>query len=205
RFGAQPHVAARLALKHWGLDPDGDVQYLQLGGPPQIVAAMQSNAVVGAALALPTSVRARQLGFRELGDVGQMGVDYQADAFVGVQSYVDGKPEVVRRMVRALLEGIKLSLTDDAAARATLVRYTQLEEPELLDETIAHSRAIMRRDGRPSPAGLQAILNDLAETDPRARTIRPEQIVNLAALQQVEARPLLAQPYWQQDPRAPVS
>ena len=28
RFGAQPHVAARLALKHWGLDPATDVQYL---------------------------------------------------------------------------------------------------------------------------------------------------------------------------------
>jgi NitT/TauT family transport system substrate-binding protein len=195
RFGAQPHVAARLALKHWGLDPDSDVQYLQLGGPPQIVAAMQSGVVAGAALALPTSVRARQLGFRELGDVGQMGVEYQADAFVGVQSYVEGNPEVVRRVVRALLEGIKLSLTDDAASRATLARYTQLEEPELLAETIAHSRAIMRRDGRPSLAGLQAILDDLAETDPRARTIRPEQIINLAALQQVEAGDFLEQLY----------
>ena len=195
RFGAQPHVAARLALKHWGLDPDSDVHYLQLGGPPQIVAAMQSGVVAGAALALPTSVRARQLGFRELGDVGQMGVEYQADAFVGVQSYVDGNPEVVRRMVRALLGGIKLSLTDDAAARAALVKYTQLEEPELIDETIAHSRAIMRRDGRPSLAGLQAILNDLAETDPRARTIRPEQLVNLAAIQQAEADGFLKQLY----------
>ncbi|SRR5579883_2311359 len=195
RFGAQPHVAARIALKHWGLDPDTDVQYLQLGGPPQIVAAMQSGVVVGAALALPTSVRARQLGFRELGDVGQMGVEYQSDAFVGVQSYVDANAEAVRRVVRALLEGIKLSLTDDDASRATLAKYTQLEEPELLDETIAHFRAITRRDGRPSLPGLQAILDDLAEADPRARSVRPEQLVNLAALEQVEAGDFLKQLY----------
>ena len=156
---------------------------------------MQSGVVVGAALALPTSVRARQLGFRELGDVGQMGVEYQADAFVGVQSYVEGKPEAMRRLMLALLEGIQLSLTDDATARATLAKYTQLEEPELLDETIAHSRAIMRRDGRPSLAGLQAILDDLAEVDPRARAIRPEQVANLAALQQVESGGFLKQLY----------
>src|SRR5262249_35158658 len=109
--------------------------------------------------------------------------------------YLDGNPEAVRRMARALLEGIKLSLTDTAASRATLARYTQLEEPELLDETLAHFRAITRRDGVPSLLGLQAILDDLAETDPRARTIRPEQIVNLAALQQVEAGDFLEQLY----------
>src|SRR5262249_2698571 len=77
---------------------------------------------------------------------------------------------------------------DDAASRAALARYTQLEEPELLAETIAHSRAIMRRDGRPSRPGLQAILDDLAETGPRPRTIRPGQIVNPAAPHQVAAR-----------------
>ncbi|HZS02051.1 MAG TPA: ABC transporter substrate-binding protein [Chloroflexota bacterium] len=195
RFGAQPHVAARLALQKWGLDPETDVQYLQLGGTPQIVAAMQSGVVVGGALAPPTNVRARQLGFRELGDVGQMGVAYQGNGVVGLQPYVDGNPEVVRRLVRALLEGIKLSLTDDAAARATLARYTRLEDPELLDETIAHYRPVTQRDGYPSPQGLQAIINDLAETDPRARTLQPAQLVNLAALQQVEAEGFLRQLY----------
>lgn len=195
RFGGQPHVAARLALLKWGLDPDADVQYLQLGGAPQIVAGMQSGVVVGGALAPPTNVRARQLGFRELGDIGQMGVAYQGDAFVGLQSYVDGNPKAVRRLVRGLLEGIKLSLTDDAAARTTLAKYTRLEDPALLDETIGYFRAITRRDGYPSLPGLQAIINDLAETDPRARAMQPEQVVNLAALQQVTVGDFLKQLY----------
>jgi NitT/TauT family transport system substrate-binding protein len=195
RFGAQPHVAARLALKHWGLDPETDVQYLQLGGPPQIIAAMQSGVVVGAALAAPTNVLARRLGFRALGDLAEMGVAYQGDGVVGVQSYVDGNPEVVRRLNRALLEGIKIDLTDDAATRATLAKYTRLEDPELLDETITHYRANTRRDGYPSMPGLQAILDNLAETDPRVRTVQPEQVVNLAALDQVEAGDFLKQLY----------
>ena len=195
RFGAQPDVAARLALKHWGLDPDSDVQYLQLGGTPQIVAAMQSGVVAGAARAAPMNVRARQLGFRELGDVSQMGVAYQGNAVVGIQSYVEGNPEAVRRLVRAVLEGIKLNLTDDAVSRATLAKYTGLDEPEMLEETIAYYRRATRRDGYPSLPGLQAILDDLAQTDPRARTVQPEQIVNLAALQQVEAGDFLKQLY----------
>ena len=34
RFGAQSRIGVRLALRHWGMNPDGDVQYLQLGGVP---------------------------------------------------------------------------------------------------------------------------------------------------------------------------
>lgn len=195
RFGAQPHVAARIALKYWGLDPENDVRYLQLGGAPQIVAAMQSGAVVGGALAAPTHVVARRLGFRVLGDLGSMGATYQGDAVVGMQSYVDANPEVVRRLMRALLEGIKLDLTDDAIASATLAKYTSQEDPELLAETLKHYRANTRRDGYPSMPGLQAILDDLAVTDPRARTIKPEQIVNLSALDQVLAGDYLKQLY----------
>ena len=86
------------------------------------------------------------MGFRVLGDVGQMGVAYQGDAVVGMQSFVEGNPEAVRRLMRALLEGIKLDLTEDAVTRATLTKYTQLEDPELLTETIDHYRANTRRD-----------------------------------------------------------
>jgi hypothetical protein len=40
---------------------------------------------------------------------------------------------------------------------------------------------------------VQAIIDDLAETEPRARTLQPELIVNLAALQQVEDSGFLKQ------------
>ena len=53
----------------------------------------------------------------------------------------------------------------------------------------------MRRDGRPSLAGLQAILDDLAETDPCAHGVRPEQVINLAALQEVLGGDCLKQLY----------
>ena len=43
-------------------------------------------------------------------------------------------------------------------------------------------RANTRRDGYPSLPGLQAIIDDLAVTDPRAQTVHPEQIANLAGV-----------------------
>ncbi|HEY7065688.1 MAG TPA: ABC transporter substrate-binding protein [Chloroflexota bacterium] len=195
RFGGLPHVAARLALKHWGLDPDHDVQYLQLGGTPEIVAAMQAGAVVGGAMTPPTNMPARKLGFRELGNLGQMGIPYQGDVVAGLEPYLAANPEATRRLVRAFLEGVKIALTDDAATTATLSKYTHLDDPELLAETIPYLRRVMRRDGAPTLEGLQAVLDDIAENDPRARDVRPEQIVDTTALDEVVGAGFLKQLY----------
>jgi NitT/TauT family transport system substrate-binding protein len=195
RFGGLPHIAARLALKHWGLDPTNDVQYLQLGGTPEIVAAMQAGAVVGGAMTPPTNMPARKLGFRELGDLGQMGIPYQGDVVAGLQPYLAANPEVTRRLVRALLEGVKLALTDDARTAATLARYTRLDDPELLNETIPYLRRVMRREGYPTMEGLQSLLDDLAESDARARDVQPAQLVDTTALDEVLQTGFLQQLY----------
>jgi NitT/TauT family transport system substrate-binding protein len=195
RFGGLPHVAARLALKHWGLDPTNDVQYLQLGGTPEIVAAMQAGAVVGGAMTPPTNMPARKLGFRELGDLGQMGIPYQGDVVAGLQPYLAANPEVARRLMRALLEGVKLALLDDAATLASLAKYTRLDDVEMLSETLPYLRRVMRRDGYPTMEGLQSLLDDIAESDARARDVRPEQLVDTTALDEVLREGFLKQLY----------
>ncbi len=187
RFGGQPHVAARLALKYWGMNPDTDVQYLQLGGVPEILAGMQSGAVVGGVFTPPTNVRARKLGYRVLGDLGQMGIPFQSTTLIGLQPFVEGNPDATKRYMRAVVEGIRLYLTDDEASRATLAKYTRTEDPELLDESIAYYRTIVQRRPYPTLDGLQTILDDLAENDPRARSIQPRQLVNTRFLDELEA------------------
>src|SRR3954470_11695710 len=144
RFGAQPHVAARLALKKWGLDPDNDVQYVQLGGVAEILAAMQQGAVVGGVFSSPTNVRAQRLGYRVLGDLGQMDIGYQTDTISALQPYIEQNPEVIRRVVRALVEGIKVTVIDDPIALAAMAKYTHIDETDVLMETITYLRTVFK-------------------------------------------------------------
>jgi NitT/TauT family transport system substrate-binding protein len=186
KFGAQTHSGARLALRKWGLNPDTDVQYLQVGGVPEILAAMESGGVQGGVYSPPTNVRARALGYRVLGDLGQMGIPFQGTGLIGVQPYVDANPEVVRRAIRALSEAIKLYLTDDDASRAALAKYTKTEDREQLDESIAYYRAVIQKIPYPSIVGLQEAIDDVALLDPRASTLKPEQMVDTRVLEQLE-------------------
>jgi ABC-type nitrate/sulfonate/bicarbonate transport system substrate-binding protein len=195
RLGGQPHIAARLALRHWGLNPDTDVQYLQLGGVPEILAGMQSGAVVGGVFTPPTNLRAQQAGYRVLADLGQLGIPYQSTVIVGLQPYIEAQPEVTRRFVRAILEGIQLYLTDDEASRAALAKYTHTDDPALLNATIAYYRQIVERRPYPTLAGLQTVLDEVATHDPRARTVRPQDLVNTGPLEELERAGVFAELY----------
>jgi NitT/TauT family transport system substrate-binding protein len=195
KFGAQSHSGARLALRKWGLDPDNAVQYIQLGGVPEILAAMESGAVQGGVYTPPTNVRARKQGFRVLGDLAQMGIPFQGTGLIGLQPYLDANPEVVRRAIQALGEGIKLYLTDDEASRAALSKYTKTEDPEQLDESIAYYRSVIQRVPYPSLEGLQEATNDVALQDPRASTLQVRDLVDTRVLEQLEREGYFKQLY----------
>jgi ABC-type nitrate/sulfonate/bicarbonate transport system substrate-binding protein len=195
RFGGQPHVAARLALKKWGLDPDNDVQYVQLGGVAEILAAMQQGAVVGGVFSSPTNVRAQRLGFRALGDLGQMDIGYQTDTITALQPYLEQNPELIRRVVRALVEGIKVTMTDDSIALAAMSKYTRIDDPDVLAETLAYLRTTFKRVPYPSMTALQNHLDEVAESDPRGRGMNAAQLADTTALEQVEREGFIRQLY----------
>lgn len=186
RLGGLPHFAARLALKHWGLNPDTDVQYLQMGGTPEILLDTQQGVVAGGAYAHPTNLRAQQAGLRVLGDFATMGIPYLSGVIVALGPYVEANPEVARRLARAITEAIKVSLTDDEIAVAAVARYTREDDTALIREALRGYRASVKKVPYPSVAGLQTVIDEVAESDPRARGVKPEDVINTAPLEQIE-------------------
>src|SRR5262249_5152671 len=87
RFVSQAHVGARLALKAWGMDPDRDVHYLQLGGVSEIMAGTVAGTVMGGVYSPPTNIQAQKLGLRVLGDLTQMGIPYQGSIMGALEPY----------------------------------------------------------------------------------------------------------------------
>jgi NitT/TauT family transport system substrate-binding protein len=195
RFGGQPHAGARLALRGWGLDPDTDVQYLQFPGTPEILAATLTGQIAGGSYTFPTNIRARKEGLRVLVDLSRLGIPYTGGVLAAMQPYLESNPEAVRRVVQAMLEGIKISLEDDVAAQAAIAKYTRTDDPEQLAESIESYRRLVDRAPYVIPEGLQLVLDDLALADPRARTIRPEELVNTSALELLDREGFLKRLY----------
>src|SRR6185369_13648449 len=65
-FGSTSDEVVRLALKHFGLEPNKDIAILTFGAQPEAFAALQSGAVQVAALSYPLYAKAAKAGMREL-------------------------------------------------------------------------------------------------------------------------------------------
>src|SRR4030095_5697095 len=80
RYGATSDFAVRLALKKWGLNPDRDVSILQIGTGQDTVRAMQTKMLDAGVMSGTSSLMARKAGFRELGDLADLGLHYPTSA-----------------------------------------------------------------------------------------------------------------------------
>src|SRR4051812_17885218 len=66
-FASSTDFSIRYLIKKLGMEPDKDVKILQMGGQPQIVAAMVAAGVVhGGVLSSPSDYKAKKSGFQVL-------------------------------------------------------------------------------------------------------------------------------------------
>src|SRR5207245_3238844 len=100
-FGAFSDFVARHVLKKHRLQPVKDVAFLQLGGTQEIMAAMQKNLVQGGSISLSLSLKAKELGFRELLTTEPIALPFDYGCLLGRGSLVRLRRAVAYRGIRS--------------------------------------------------------------------------------------------------------
>jgi NitT/TauT family transport system substrate-binding protein len=190
-FGAITHVAGMEGVKHLGLE--GQVTFLATGGPPETLAALQFGKIQAGVFSPPDTLRARELGFRELLNVGKIGVKSLTGAIVTTREWARENPDVVERYIRASLKGTHRLKTDRDFGMKAISKYTKLTDVKLLDETYDFYREHWSRDGMPSREGMQKNLEIASATTPEAKSLKPEQFMDLTFLNRIKASGLMDQ------------
>lgn len=104
-FGGTPHSEVVAILKKYGMNPEKDVTYLQIGGSSSRYQALEGGSIHAAMLTPPFNKIGRQRGFNELvtfNDVMQIPL---AGLSVHVDQMKERGPEIVR-MIRALIKSV---------------------------------------------------------------------------------------------------
>jgi NitT/TauT family transport system substrate-binding protein len=186
RYGASSDVAGREALRRQGLEPGRDVSLLQTGGNPESVAALQSGAVQGIVVSPPLGLEARRLGLHLLIDITGLRLPSPGSTVTTSRPYLREHPEVVEKVVRAVIGGVHRYETDPEAAMAAIARFTDVQDREVLEETYAYYRGRFQRDLYPTLEAIEAELQSRTDS-PEAATWRPEQFVDLAIVDRLRA------------------
>jgi len=188
RFGSSSDFATRYALDKYGLVPEKDVTLLEIGSQPARFAALEAGKIHGAMVAIPLTQKAKKLGFRSLADLQMLGLEYQHTALATTGSLINSKPELVRNLMTAFVEAIHYYKTQRRDALAILQKYLKGHEPEALEETYeAVGLALIPEKPYPTLRGIQIMLQELAAKEPKARTARPEQFVELRFIKELDS------------------
>ena len=120
RYGATSDFAIRLALKKWGLNPERDVNILQIGTSQDTARALQAKMLDAGVTSGTSSLIARKSGFRELGDLADLGLDYPTSAIGTTKSYLQKNEATVKGFMLAYIEAIHDFKRNKEAALAVL-------------------------------------------------------------------------------------
>jgi len=182
--GATTDFAARVLLQQAGLTPGKDVKLIYLKGMPEIIAGMsQSNADAGI-FTSPTTLKAKQAGFKELLNITEKNIPMIHAAFASTKDYMKGQRDNVRRFLQAYLEGIKIARADAGLAKEMIGKYTKTTDRDELDDAYKTFVAGWEKVPIVPTAAVQTMLN--FATHPAAKTAKAESFIDNSAVIDLE-------------------
>ena len=181
RFGALSDLVIRRYIRKFGLDPAKDVTIVQVGGIPELLAAMKAGAISGGSLSPPVLTAAKKAGYKELADFENLDYKYPAVAIASTKSFILRQRATALNFLRAEVEGIHALRTQKSFAISVLKKYMRINDPDVLEE--GYRYAVQFIQPRPFPTGeeIKAVLDELKRPD-----AKPENFIDASLMQELD-------------------
>lgn len=186
RFGSSPDVAVRLALRKLGLNPETDVSIIQTGGSPERLAALLGSKVDATVLNAPFDRVAQKHDLKILADTSKMGLSYFDTGVVTTRRFIRGNEDLVRQFMKAYVDAIKVFKTNKAHTIAIASRYARVSDTEALEEAHNYFVDKIPRYPYPTVSGMQTVLNELTRSNPKAGSIKPEELMDARFVKELQ-------------------
>ena len=186
RIGSNTHYFTIQALRRSGMEPNRDFNFIQTGGDPESLAALLSKKIEVATLTAPSDAKALAEGYHYVVYGPDLKIPYAATAFVTKRSVIAKRPQVMGRFMRAMAEAAKILHTDKEFVYKVMGKQLRLTDRSILDA--AYNAEIKALEPRLvlKPEALQAILDEVAPSDARAKKLKPQELVDTRYLGEME-------------------
>lgn len=181
RFGALSDLVIRRYIRKFGLDPAKDVSIVQVGGIPELLAAMKAGAISGGSLSPPVLTAAKKAGFKELADFESLDYKYPAVAIATTKSFIQRQRAAALNFLRGEIEGIHAIRTQKNFAVNVLKKYMRISDPEILEEGYRYALRFIQPRPMPTLDEIRAVLDELKRPE-----AKPENFVDLSLMQELE-------------------
>jgi len=171
RYGSSADFGMRAMLKRVGVDPVKEATILQIGDEPARIAAIKSGNVDGTVVNAPFGIEAERLKLNVIADSVKMNIPFFNTGLLGSKRYLDRQDARVMNFLRAYLEAIKVMKTERDYAIKALAQFTRVQNLKAVQEGYDYFNNQLPAVPYPSVEAMQAVVAQIAETNPKARGV----------------------------------
>ena len=193
QYGSEADAFARIVVGKAALRPDKNVAILQLGGHPQVATALLAGKIEAGVIGGLALLTAQKSGAIVL----TSGVELKAVAPSGTLAvtgrHVQRNRDSVMRFMRAFVEATHYFKTNRGGTVPILQKYLgglSSEQARFLYDDFVE---LFEEVPVPNEKGLQAVLD--RESDPKAKSFRPADFVDLSFLKEIDRSGLVDKIY----------
>jgi NitT/TauT family transport system substrate-binding protein len=195
QYGSQGDTFLRDAVKKVGLKPDADVTILQMGGTPQVGSAMIAGkvdaGVVGeSGLLLIHQGRAKPLPGASAKELKLAGT---GATLAVTRRTIARDRDGIMRVLRAYVEGVHYFRTNREGSVRALQKFFRGATLEQTGFLYDDQREVIDPLPIPSDESIQGELD--RETDPKAKTFKPSDFMDMSFLREIERSGFLTELY----------
>lgn len=184
QYGSEADAFARIVVAKAGLKPDKDVAIIQMGGHPQVAAALVGGKLEAGVLGGLALLTAKKSGAAVLADGAKLNTVSMAGTLAVARRTIQRRRDTVMRFMRAFVEGfqyVKINREGSipilrkymGGINADQARFVYDEYVDLFDEFPV-----------PREKGFQAVLDN--DKDPKAKNFKPADFVDLSFLKEID-------------------
>ena len=167
-------------------DPAKDVTILQIGDEPARSAALKTGNIDGTVMNAPFGIEAAKLNLNVLADALKMGIPFFNTGLLGSRRFMDQQEGKVLNFLRAYLEAIKVLKTDREFSLKALAQFTRVKDLKAVEEGYDYFKDQIQEVPHPSLEAMQAVIAQIAETNPKAKRADAQTYINDRYLKQLE-------------------
>jgi NitT/TauT family transport system substrate-binding protein len=190
QYGSAAHLVLLLMLQKWNMRTD-QVQILQVGSSPAMLASLDKGGIDAAVLTLPTFFVAEDRGYRIVGDPITMDIFYLQNTLESTRGFLRKNRDGAVRFMRGYIEGIAYFKNNKKESLDVLRKKLRIQSEQERDNRYleqSYNLLATAYNDVPYPAlkSVQTIIDKVAEDEPKVKERDVKSFVDDTLIRELE-------------------
>jgi ABC-type nitrate/sulfonate/bicarbonate transport system substrate-binding protein len=185
RFGASTDFAIRKLLEKYGLQPIRDVPIIQIGGLPEIAAALSKRAIYAAPMSYPLAYVAEQSGMRILANLAKEDIPFMHVGITTSRRFVKERRAQAKAFLRAYGRAVRFMYTNKEDFKRIITHYSGIKDPGMLDGSVQYAYDFVEKVPLVKREAFQVTLDESVNKRPEAKQAKPDRFYDNSLVQEL--------------------